>query len=38
LVCLDDAGKPIFSDIISRMHSTGKQKIAGAAKSKPAYL
>lgn len=38
LVCLDDAGKPVFSDIISRMHLTGKQKIASATKSKPAYL
>jgi len=38
LVCLDDAGKPIFSNIISRMHMTGKQRIASATKSKPAYL
>ena len=38
LVCLDKAGKPIFSDIISRMHRIGKDNIINATKTKPAYL
>ena len=38
LVCLDEKGKPIFSDIISRMHRIGKTNIQMAVKSKPAYL
>jgi len=36
LVCLDDQGKPIFADIISRMHRIGN--IESAIKSKPVYL
>jgi len=35
LVCLDKAGKPVFSDIISRMHRIGKTSIQNAIKSKP---
>ncbi len=38
LVCLDPEGKPMFSDIISRMHRLGKDNIAAASKSKPAYM
>lgn len=38
LVCLDEAGRPVFSDIISRMHRIGKTNIQLATKSKPAYL
>ncbi len=37
LVCLDNAGRPVFSDIISRMHRIGKASVAQAAKEKPAY-
>ncbi len=36
LVCLDEQGRPIFADIISRMHRVGN--ISGAIKSKPAFL
>ncbi len=38
LVCLDDSGKPVFSDVISRMHRIGKASIQNASKSKPAYM
>ena len=38
LVCLDEKGRPIFSDIISRMHRIGKTNIQLAIKAKPAYL
>jgi len=38
LVCLDEKGKPVFSDVISRMHLTGTKNIASATKTKPAYL
>jgi bifunctional non-homologous end joining protein LigD len=38
LVCLDAVGKPVFSDIISRMHRVGKGAIEMAVKEKPAYL
>jgi bifunctional non-homologous end joining protein LigD len=38
LVCLDALGKPLFSDMISRMHRIGKTAIAQAAREKPAYL
>ena len=36
LVCLDQQGRPIFADIISRMHRVGN--IASAIHSKPVYL
>jgi len=36
LVCLDDQGRPVFSDVISRMHRVGN--IDAAKKSKPVYL
>ena len=38
LVCLDEQGRPIFSDIISRMHRIGKTNIQHATKLKPAYM
>jgi bifunctional non-homologous end joining protein LigD len=38
LVCLDAQGRPVFSDIISRMHRIGTASIAQAAKDKPAYM
>lgn len=36
LVCLDSEGRPIFADIISRMHRVGN--IESAIKSKPVYM
>jgi len=36
LVCLDEKGRPVFADIISRMHRIGN--IKSAVKSKPVYL
>ena len=36
LVCLDEQGRPVFADIISRMHRVGN--ISGAVKSKPVYM
>jgi DNA ligase D-like protein (predicted ligase)/DNA ligase D-like protein (predicted polymerase)/DNA ligase D-like protein (predicted 3'-phosphoesterase) len=36
LVCLDEKGRPVFSDIIGRMHRTGN--IQSATKSKSVYL
>ena len=36
IVVLDEAGKPIFSDVISRMHTQGEHSIAQASKSKKA--
>ena len=38
LVCLDEQGRPVFSDIISRMHSMGENKVKSLSKSKKAYL
>ena len=38
LVCLDAEGRPVFSDIISRMHSMGASKIEHLSKSKKACL
>jgi len=38
IVCLDPKGKPIFADVISRMHRVGTNNIATASKTKPAYL
>ena len=38
IVCLDEQGKPVFSDVISRMHRAGKTSINTASKNKPAYL
>ena len=38
LVCLDAQGRPIFSDIISRMHRLGKAAIVQASREKPAYM
>ncbi len=38
LVCIDDAGRPIFSEIISRMHSMGQSKILSLSRTKKAYL
>ncbi len=36
LVCLDERGRPIFADIISRMHRVGK--VQAAVKTKPVYM
>ena len=38
LVCIDGEGRPVFSDIISRMHTLGENKIASLSKTKKAYL
>ena len=38
IVCLDEAGRPIFADVISRMHRIGERNIAAASKTKPAYM
>ena len=38
IVCLDKSGKPVFSDVISRMHRIGKDNIIKARKTKPAYM
>lgn len=38
LVSLDEQGKPIFSEIISRMHLKGEQSILRASKVKPSVL
>lgn len=35
IVCLDEKGAPQFSDVISRMHKTGKTAIANFTKTKP---
>lgn len=35
IVCLDDQGKPLFSQVISRMHKEGEAKIAKASKTNP---
>ncbi len=35
IVCLDEKGAPQFSNVISRMHTTGKTTIANLKKSKP---
>lgn len=36
LVCLDREGRPVFTDVISRLHRVGN--IKSAVKSKPVYL
>ena len=36
LVCLDEQGRPIFSKIISRMHTQGAQSVLRASKLNPA--
>ena len=38
LVCIDAEGRPVFSDIISRMHSMGEHKILSLSKTKKAYI
>jgi len=35
IVVLDDKGRPLFHDVISRMHRKGEASIASASKSKP---
>lgn len=37
IVCLDEKGLPVFSKVISRMHSKGEQKIKTLSKSNPAF-
>ncbi len=37
IVCLDEAGRPEFRKILSRMHSASPVKIERATKSNPAY-
>ncbi|MBT8220490.1 MAG: non-homologous end-joining DNA ligase [Bacteroidia bacterium] len=36
IVCLDDQGRPIFADVISRMHTIGKASIDQVRRKKPA--
>ena len=38
IVCLDEIGRPVFSDVISRMHTKGVKKIAALSKRLPAYF
>lgn len=38
IVCLDDQGKPVFSNVISRMHTTGKQNIELKSKANKAVV
>lgn len=37
IVCMDNNGVPNFSKVISRMHMTGTQKIAGTQKTNPVF-
>jgi len=37
IVCLDEVGRPVFADVISRMHSKGESKIRRLSESKPAH-
>ncbi len=37
IVCLDANGVPNFSKVISRMHTTGRQKIANMQKTNPVF-
>lgn len=37
IVCLDDAGKPVFKKVINRLMSTGETNIAKLSKTTPAY-
>ncbi|MBA4145848.1 MAG: hypothetical protein C0523_08805 [Cytophaga sp.] len=37
IVCLDDAGKPVFKKVINRMNATGETAIQKMTKSNPAY-
>jgi DNA ligase D-like protein (predicted ligase)/DNA ligase D-like protein (predicted polymerase)/DNA ligase D-like protein (predicted 3'-phosphoesterase) len=36
IVCLDAKGSPVFSEVISRLHSLGDRKIMQLSKTKPA--
>lgn len=36
IVCLDDAGRPVFKDVIHRMHQTGEASVAKAMARFPA--
>ncbi len=38
IVCLDEAGKPVFTDVISRLHTSAPSKIDQLTRSKPAYF
>ncbi len=38
LVCLDEAGRPVFTDVISRLHTSGGAKIEALSKRKKAYF
>ena len=37
IVCIDEQGRPEFSKIISRMHSTGETSILKASKANPVF-
>lgn len=37
IVCIDEQGRPMFSDVISRMHRTGETAIKKASKTLPVY-
>ena len=37
IVCIDEEGRPMFSDVISRMHRTGEASIQKASKTLPVY-
>lgn len=37
IVCLDDQGKPVFADVISRMHSRDSNTIESRKKKTPVY-
>ena len=37
IVCLDDQGKAVFHDVISRMHLSNEGSIARASKTKPVF-
>ena len=38
IVCLDEAGRPVFTDVISRLHTGAPSKIDHLTRSKPAYF
>ncbi len=37
IISMDDQGRPVFADVISRLHTKGKTSIERATKSNPAY-